>query len=346
MLAARVRDYAPAMLDELTATGEVLWAGHGALPGTDGWVSLHLADQAPPDAARRRRRFEHRELHQAVLDALAPGGAWFFRQLSDAVGVAADDTALSAALWDLVWAGRVTNDTLAPLRALIRGGTTAHRSRRAAAAAADAATTGRPARLPGGRTGPPDDRRPLVAAARARHRPDPARARHGRAPARPARRGHPRRGDERAGAGRVRRGLQGALGVRGVRPLPPRLLRRRARRGPVRHRRRRRPAAHVQPSVARPTRKPRRRSRWPPTDPANPYGAALPWPGARDRRGGAGHRPGRKAGALVVLVDGELDAVRRARRPDAAHLVRRPRPARPGRAVAGRGRPPRRRWAG
>ena len=32
------------MLDELTATGEVLWAGHGALPGTDGWVSLHLAD--------------------------------------------------------------------------------------------------------------------------------------------------------------------------------------------------------------------------------------------------------------------------------------------------------------
>ena len=45
------------MLDELTATGEVLWAGHGALPGDDGWVSLHLADQAPltlpePDAAR------------------------------------------------------------------------------------------------------------------------------------------------------------------------------------------------------------------------------------------------------------------------------------------------------
>jgi ATP-dependent Lhr-like helicase len=44
------------------------------------------------------------------------------------------------------------------------------------------------------------------------------------------------------------------------------------------------------------------------TDPANPYGAALPWP---DRSTGvdtptAGHRPGRKAGALVVLVDGAL----------------------------------------
>jgi ATP-dependent Lhr-like helicase len=37
------------------------------------------------------------------------------------------------------------------------------------------------------------------------------------------------------------------------------------------------------------------------TDPANPYGAALPWP-ASD----GGHRPGRKAGALVVLVDGAL----------------------------------------
>ena len=40
------------------------------------------------------------------------------------------------------------------------------------------------------------------------------------------------------------------------------------------------------------------------SDPANPYGAALPWP-VRDRRRRA-HRPGRKAGALVVLVDGEL----------------------------------------
>jgi ATP-dependent Lhr-like helicase len=40
------------------------------------------------------------------------------------------------------------------------------------------------------------------------------------------------------------------------------------------------------------------------TDPANPYGAALPWP---DRQGeSGGHRPGRKAGALVVLVDGAL----------------------------------------
>ncbi len=46
VLAARVSDYEPAMLDELSATGEVIWAGHSPLPGNDGWVSVHLADQA------------------------------------------------------------------------------------------------------------------------------------------------------------------------------------------------------------------------------------------------------------------------------------------------------------
>ena len=39
------------------------------------------------------------------------------------------------------------------------------------------------------------------------------------------------------------------------------------------------------------------------TDPANPFGAALPGRTV-PRRTDAGHRPGRKAGALVVLVDG------------------------------------------
>ena len=47
------------------------------------------------------------------------------------------------------------------------------------------------------------------------------------------------------------------------------------------------------------------------TDPANPYGAALPWPDRPERRregpdSRSGHRPGRKAGAMVVLVDGAL----------------------------------------
>ncbi len=42
------------------------------------------------------------------------------------------------------------------------------------------------------------------------------------------------------------------------------------------------------------------------TDPANPFGAALPWPASTGSADGQGHRPGRKAGAIVVLVDGTL----------------------------------------
>ena len=63
VLPARVRDYSPAMLDELTSAGEVLWAGAGGLPGGDGWISLVPADLAPlllpeplevPDGGRAR----------------------------------------------------------------------------------------------------------------------------------------------------------------------------------------------------------------------------------------------------------------------------------------------------
>ena len=46
VLPTRVADYSPGLLDELMATGEVLWCGHGSLPGDDGWLSLHLADSA------------------------------------------------------------------------------------------------------------------------------------------------------------------------------------------------------------------------------------------------------------------------------------------------------------
>ena len=57
VLPSRVAGYTPAMLDELTASGEVVWAGAGALPGKDGWVSLYLADTRPAAAARRRTRW-------------------------------------------------------------------------------------------------------------------------------------------------------------------------------------------------------------------------------------------------------------------------------------------------
>src|SRR5690606_27517986 len=104
VLPSRVSDYSPVMLDELTATGEVLWSGAGSLPGSDGWVSLHLADGAgvtlgmAPSTSPGSEAGEVDELERRVLDALSHGGAFFFRQLSGAVD-SADDKALAVALW-------------------------------------------------------------------------------------------------------------------------------------------------------------------------------------------------------------------------------------------------------
>ena len=151
---ARVRDYSPAMLDELTSAGEVLWAGAGGLPGGDGWISLVPADLAPlllPEP------LEVPDEGGPILEQLAGGQALFFRGLSDLVG-ATDDTAMADLVWDLVWAGVLTNDTLAPLRTRLGGGGT-HRSKPAAPRARVASSRygrprlGRPA-MPT-RTGPP-----------------------------------------------------------------------------------------------------------------------------------------------------------------------------------------------
>ncbi|WP_205473535.1 ATP-dependent helicase [Nocardioides sp. SYSU D00038] len=299
VLASRVRDYEPAFLDELSATGEVVWAGHATLPGADGWVSLHLAESAPltlPEPAP----LELTELHEAVLAALDPGGAWFFRQLATTVG-ATDDAALSAALWDLVWASRVTNDTLAPLRALGRGGRTAHRSRKPPPRLRMSSTTG--GRMPV-RGGPPETagRWALLPAIDT----DPTRRAHATAERLLDRHGVVIRGavvNERVpggfaavykvlsafeDSGRCRRGyFVDGLGAAqfGTSGSIDRL----------------RTFTELSPDA-----KPHAVA-LAATDPANPYGAALPWPERpQSAAEGAGHRPGRKAGAMVVLVDGVL----------------------------------------
>ncbi|HQA14449.1 MAG TPA: DEAD/DEAH box helicase, partial [Ornithinibacter sp.] len=79
VLPSRVADYSPGMLDELMATGEVLWCGHGSLPGDDGWVSLHLVDSAHLTLPGPDPDLVPDEQGLAVLDALAGGGAHFFR---------------------------------------------------------------------------------------------------------------------------------------------------------------------------------------------------------------------------------------------------------------------------
>ncbi|EUA15053.1 ATP-dependent helicase Lhr domain protein [Mycobacterium kansasii 732] len=58
------------------------------------------------------------DTHRVILDTLAGGGAYFFRQLT---GNAHPETALKAALWELIWAGWVTGDTFAPVRAVLGG---------------------------------------------------------------------------------------------------------------------------------------------------------------------------------------------------------------------------------
>ena len=332
VLAARVRDYEPSMLDELTASGEVIWAGHAPLPGSDGWVSLHLADQAHLTLPEVEGD-EPDGLQRAVLDALDPGGAWFFRQLADRVG-STSDADLSSALWELTWKGRVTNDTLAPLRALVRSGTPSHRTRR---------TPPRLGRTTGGRmpvrTGPPET------AGRWALLPDrdgdPTRRAHARAEHLLERHGVVTRGavvSERVAGGfagvykvlsafedtgRCRRGyfIEGLGAAQFGSAGAIDRLRTFAEPDSVR--------SGTKPSVVALAA----------TDPANAFGAALPWPDAGDPER-TGHRPGRKAGALVVLVDGGAHRLRRARRPHAPHLERRPRRAHAGDGGAGRCRPP------
>ncbi|MFT4211385.1 MAG: DEAD/DEAH box helicase, partial [Microbacterium sp.] len=131
ILPGRVRDYTPAMLDELTATGEVLWSGHGSLPGRDGWIALHPADAASLTLPAPDDEIATGSLDAQVLAALAHGGAYFAGQLREATG-AENEQAVLDALWRLAWAGRVTNDTFAPVRGLLSAGSQAHRAVRRA----------------------------------------------------------------------------------------------------------------------------------------------------------------------------------------------------------------------
>ncbi|MCS0605761.1 ATP-dependent helicase [Streptomyces sp. LP11] len=161
VLPSRVANYTPAMLDELTAAGEVVWAGAGALPGKDGWISLYLADAAPL-LLPPPHPLELTALHQSVLDALSGGYGLFFRQIADQVRATthpeATDPQLADSLWDLAWSGRLTNDTLTPLRSLLgsgrTAGSTAHRAKRGVPRGRYGSLTAA-ARATASRTGPP-----------------------------------------------------------------------------------------------------------------------------------------------------------------------------------------------
>ena len=311
VLPARVRDYTPAMLDELTTAGEVLWSGRGELSGGDGWLALHLADTAATTLAEPTLT-DQTDLHGRVIDALAGGGAFFFRQLSTALSVTGpvDDKELALALWDLTWSGLVSNDTLAPLRARLGATTTRSRATppsralrgrgRASAARAVAASMAA--------TAPPTvaGRWSLLPA------PEPSATIRATALAEELLERH----------GVVTRGAVMSEGVVGGFSTAYKVLSGleetgRTRRGyfieglgaaqfatPATVDRLRTVSADLQTAAESAEHTPVALT-LAATDPANPFGAALGWPSADDERHG-GHRPGRKAGALVVLVDGAL----------------------------------------
>ncbi|MFE9571519.1 ATP-dependent helicase [Streptomyces sp. NPDC006692] len=310
ILPSRVADYSPALLDELTTTGEVVWAGAGALPGKDGWISLYVADSAPL-LLPPPHPLELTALHESVLTALAPGYGLFFRQLADQVRATthpeATDPQLADAVWDLAWSGRLTNDTLAPLRSLLgsgrTAGSTAHRARRSVPRGRYGTLTA--ASRPASRTGPPtvSGRWSLLPPGE----PDPTHRAHALA----------RTLLDRHGV--VTRGAVQAEGVEGGFSATYRILAAfedsgQARRGYVVEGLgaaqfamdgavdRLRAAATARDRGADANTAPQAVV-LAAADPANAYGAALPWP---EPPTGAGHKPGRKAGSMVVLVDGEL----------------------------------------
>ncbi|HEY0478199.1 MAG TPA: DEAD/DEAH box helicase [Kofleriaceae bacterium] len=124
ILPARILDYHPRMLDELGAAGELVWVGAGALGVRDGRVILLRRDRALALAPEPQPVAHATPVHDAILAQLAQVGASFLVAIEQAVAAAVARPAsgghapIVAALWDLVWAGAVTNDTFAPLRSL------------------------------------------------------------------------------------------------------------------------------------------------------------------------------------------------------------------------------------
>jgi ATP-dependent Lhr-like helicase len=319
ILPARVQGYDPADLDAVAAAGELVWIGIEPLGERDGRVALYLADHVarliPPRQVRLQPDDELSERQQQVLDHLRTRGASFFGSLHEAVGGGYPAETVDA-IWNLVWRGLITNDTFHALRAFTqarparrrqkRPNASMFRSRRLAPPSAEGRWTLVPAvgTLDATPRSGRNSRRHLAARPRdVEERTGHAitawiaaatqqlLARHGvltresfgteQVPGgfgslypvlkRLEEAGRIRRGYFVAGLGATQFALPGAVDLlRSLRDPPD--------------------ETEIAVLAA--------------TDPANPYGAVLPWPGAAD----AGRRPPRAVGATVILVNGALAA--------------------------------------
>ncbi|HUL78031.1 MAG TPA: DEAD/DEAH box helicase [Vicinamibacteria bacterium] len=287
VLPARIPGYGPEDLDTLCAAGEVVWVGLGPLGDRDGRLALYLADDLPL-LLPPRPEAPPGEIHDRIRDHLARHGASFFGEILDATGGGLARPALDA-LWDLAWAGEVTNDTPGALRAFVaahavraerRHRVSSFRSRRQVPPQA----VGRWSRVPAPRRAP-------SATERAKALAEQLLKRHG-VLTRDAVAFEEVPGGFTAvypvlkaleEAGRIRRGYFVA-GLGGLQFADP---------GALDRLRARREADHDDPQAAVLAA----------ADPANPYGAALAWPRTEDAH------LARAAGPHVVLVDGAVAAV-------------------------------------
>ncbi|MFM7210901.1 MAG: hypothetical protein ACKOYQ_02690, partial [Actinomycetota bacterium] len=285
ILPARVRDYSPAMLDELLATGEVAWWGTGSLPGRDGWIALGPSDLAPllipaPEPVED-------PLALRILTAL-DGRAIFSRDLAQSLSTEAlvPEADVRATLLTLAWSGHVTNDTFLPVRAHL--GARGHVRRTPVAR--------RRRTMPRTNLPPPDGRWSLLpapsadATARALAQAESVLVRFGIVTRETATgfastyrvlraledAGRCRRAYVLEGQGAAQFALAGAIDEVRRCAATPSDTARQGRLG--------RPAGPVRTLAA--------------ADPAQPFGAALPWPESAVR-------PSRSAGALVTLGHGQ-----------------------------------------
>ncbi|MFT8636524.1 MAG: ATP-dependent helicase [Pseudoclavibacter sp.] len=334
VLPARVPGYEPRLLDEVLAGGEVAWVGRGRLGDDDGLIAFVPSDGPAGLAPARNDPAADEPLERALRSLLADGGAYPADRLGALLRARESESAgadgagsrpfaaltapdLAAALWRLVWAGAVTADGFAPVRALLASGT--GRRERSRARASQVRRLRRRRGIAGFR---PVGSAGSAGSASMSSSPSSGGAATvpGRWLAVPAPAAMPESGTQRAvdlvealadRYGVITRGAVAAEGVpggfAGLQPVlrgmedAGRLLRGRFVEGlggaqfadrDVVDALRDAMTAPAQPVAVTLAA----------ADPANPYGAALPWPEAPGTT-----RPNRRAGALAVLVDGRLE---------------------------------------